>query len=182
MPRVVVTRQVPEEGLAGLRERYDVYVHESSPHDPPLDESKLAELVHDADALISMLSDPVTGRVVEAAPRLRVVAQYAVGFDNIDLEAARRLGIVVTNTPDVLTDATADFAFTLLLAAARRIVEADRFVREGKFRRWETMLLLGMDLKAWGGSAAPWPGAPSGLECGSCTTTAVAWARTWRRS
>lgn len=147
MQKIVVTRPVPEEGLAGLREQYDVYVHESDPYEPPLDESVLAGLAQDADALITMLSDPVTARVLEAAPRLHIVAQYAVGFDNIDVEAAGQRGIVVTNTPGVLTDATADFAFTLLLAAARRIVEADRFVREGRFRRWETMLLFGMDLK-----------------------------------
>ncbi len=143
MARVVVTRPIIEEGLALLRERYDVQV--LNPVDT-LDEEGLIAVAREADALISMLSDPLTARVFAACPKLRVVAQYAVGYDNIDLEAARARGIVVTHTPDVLTDATADFTWALLLTLIRNVRQADRYVREGRFKRWETQLLLGHDL------------------------------------
>ncbi|CAM3373780.1 2-hydroxyacid dehydrogenase [Rhodothermus bifroesti] len=144
MARVVVTRPIIEEGLHPLRERYDLEV--LNPVDT-WDEDGLIAAAHDADALISMLSDPITARVLAACPKLRVVAQYAVGYDNIDLEAARARGIVVTHTPDVLTDATADFTWALLLTLIRKVREADRYVREGHFKRWETQLLLGHDLR-----------------------------------
>lgn len=143
---VVVTRPLPEAGLAPLRARYAVTVHELAPG-TPLTEEQLAAWGRDADALLTLLSDPVSAHVFEACPRLKVVAQFAVGYDNIDLEAARRRGVVVTHTPGVLTDATADFAWALLLAAARRVVEADAYVRAGHFKRWETQALLGMELR-----------------------------------
>ena len=142
--KVVVTRAIPPSGLAPLSE-HEVEVHDFGSIRPS--EEQLIEIGRDADALISLLSDPITRRVLEGCPNLKVVAQYAVGYDNIDLAAAKELGIAVTNTPDVLTDATADFAFALLLAAARKIPAADRFVREGRFVRWETDVLLGTDLK-----------------------------------
>ena len=145
MAKIVVTRPVPEAGLESLHRQHDVHVHDAGP-DQETDEDTLIEIGSEAEAVITMLSDPVTGRVLAACPDLKVVAQYAVGYDNIDVEAAERQGVVVTNTPDVLTDATADFTFALLLAVARRIRQADRFVRDGKFKRWETMLMLGMGL------------------------------------
>lgn len=142
--KIVITRPIPEAGLATLAE-HSVVVHSFGPDGP--DESDLIDAAQDGDAMLSMLSDPITDRVLEACPRLKIVAQYAVGFDNIDIDAARARGIVVSHTPDVLTDATADFAFALLLAAARHVPKADRYVRDGRFSRWETDLLLGMDLK-----------------------------------
>jgi glyoxylate reductase len=106
----------------------------------------LATPLVDADGLLSMLTDAVTREVMEAAPRLRVVGNCAVGFDNVDVRAATELGIQVCNTPNVLTEATADLAWALLLAAARRIPEADGFVRSGAFDRWQLGLLLGQSV------------------------------------
>ncbi|MEX0746675.1 MAG: D-glycerate dehydrogenase [Rhodothermales bacterium] len=142
--KVVVTRPIPLAGLASLSE-HDVVVHDFGSTRPS--EKQLIEIGRDADALITLLSDPITRHVLEGCPNLKIVAQYAVGYDNIDLPAAKELGIAVTNTPGVLTDATADFAFALLLAAARKIPAGDRYVREGRFVRWETDVLLGTDLK-----------------------------------
>ncbi len=144
---VVVTRPILEVALKPLRERFNVYVHDKPAEEGPLTEEELIGIAREADALMTMPSDPVTARVMDACPRLKIIAQHAVGVDNIDLEAARERGIIVTNTPGVLTDSTADFAFALLLAVTRHVLQADRYVREGKFRRWETMLLLGMELR-----------------------------------
>lgn len=105
--------------------------------------SRLSEAVRDADGLLSMLTDAITREVMAGASRLRVVGNCAVGFDNVDIRAATELGIQVCNTPNVLTEATADLAWALLLAAARRIPEADRCVRNGEFERWQIGLLLG---------------------------------------
>jgi glyoxylate reductase len=105
----------------------------------------LAELA-DADALISLLDVAVDEELLARAPRLRVVANCAVGYNNVDLDAATRRGVVVTNTPDVLTDATADFTFALLLGAARRLAEGDRLVRGGNWRGWSLDLLIGADV------------------------------------
>lgn len=143
--KVVVTRSIPEAGLEALRAAHDVHVHHFGTR--KVTEDDLIDLAHDAEAMLSLLSDPVTARVFDGCPKLKVVAQYAVGYDNIDIEAARARGIVVTHTPGVLTDATADMAFALLLAAARRIPEADAYVRRGQFRRWETDVLLGTELR-----------------------------------
>ncbi len=142
--KVVVTRPIPSDGFS-LLEDHEVIVLEFESHGPTEDE--LVDAARDADGLITLLSDPVTARVLEGCSNLKVIAQFAVGYDNIDVEAARRQGIVVTNTPDVLTDATADFAFALLLAVARRIKPADQYVRDGRFTRWEAGLLLGRDLR-----------------------------------
>jgi glyoxylate reductase len=130
---VRVTRTIPEAGLARLREAgLRVYVGGSE--------------VEGIDALLCLLTDPIDAPLLERGERLKVVANMAVGVDNIDLEAAERLGITVTNTPDVLTDATADLAFALMLAAARRVVWGDRLVRCGGFRGWKPLLGLGFDL------------------------------------
>jgi glyoxylate reductase len=145
MPKVIITRPVPEAGIAALRAAYEVHVYGHEPGSQ-LDEAGLIAVAHDADALLSMLSDPITARVLDACPRLKIVAQCAVGYENIDLEAAQARGVAVTNTPGVLTEATADMAFALLLAVARRLREADQYVRDGRFKRWETMVLLGTEL------------------------------------
>jgi len=142
--KIVVTRPIVESSHAALGD-HDVRVVDFGTSGPT--EDQLIEVARDADAMVTMLSDPITAGLFDKCRNLKIIAQYAVGYDNIDLDAARRNGIVVTNTPDVLTDATADFAFALLLAAARRIRLADRYVREGRFARWETSLLLGSNLK-----------------------------------
>jgi glyoxylate reductase len=142
--KVFVTRKILEEGLNMLRERYDVEV---SDYDGVIPREMLLEKVKGADALVSLLTDNIDAVVMDAAgPNLKIIANYAVGYNNIDVEEATKRGIMVTNTPGVLTETTADFAWTLLMAIARRIVEADKFVREGKFRGWEPMLLLGTDV------------------------------------
>lgn len=142
--KVFVTRKILEEGLNMLRERYDVEV---SDYDGVIPREMLLKKVKGADALVSLLTDNIDAEVMDAAgPNLKIIANYAVGYNNIDVEEATKRGIMVTNTPGVLTETTADFAWTLLMAIARRIVEADKFVREGKFRGWEPMLLLGTDV------------------------------------
>ena len=131
-PRVFVSRQILPAALARLREEADVDLHDSA---DPLSADELRSRVRGCRGLVSMLTDRVSSELVAAAPDLQVIANVAVGFDNIDVAAATGRGILVTNTPDVLTEATADFTFALLLAAARRVVEADRFLRAGRWRR-----------------------------------------------
>src|ERR1041384_3617923 len=139
-PRVVVTCALPGNALPELRARSEMTVLSD---DGNVSAARLSEAVLDADGLLSMLTDAVTRELMTSAPRLRVVGNCAVGFDNVDVPAATELGIQVCNTPNVLTDATADLAWALLLAAARRIPEADRVVRNGEFERWQIGLLLG---------------------------------------
>ena len=107
---------------------------------------KLSKRLQHADGVVCQLTDPMTARVIEAAPKLRVIAQVAVGHDNIDVAAATRRGIVVTNTPNVLTESTADLAMALLLATARRLPQVERFLRDGNWRRWDIDLLVGTDV------------------------------------
>ena len=111
-----------------------------------LPRARLLEGVREAEALISLLTDTIDREVIEAGPRLRIVANVAVGYNNIDVAAARERGILVTNTPDVLTEATADLTWALILAVTRRIVEADAFLRAGKFTGWDFDMLLGTGL------------------------------------
>jgi lactate dehydrogenase-like 2-hydroxyacid dehydrogenase len=140
-PRVLVTRRIPEAPLELLRAHCAVEVN---PEDRPLSRPELLEAVRDRDGVLCLLTDRVDGEIFDAAsPRCRIFANYAVGFDNLDLAAAIERAIPVTNTPDVLTDATADLAWTLILATARRVVEADRFLRSGAFEGWGPLLLLG---------------------------------------
>ena len=144
-PIVYVTRRIPEAGLRMVREVCDVRLWEGEL--PPPKEVILRE-VADCEGLLCLLSDPIDAEVIGAAPRLRVISQYAVGVDNIDLGAATARGIPVGHTPGVLTDATADLTFALLLAAARRISEGIEKVKAGRWRTWEPLGLLGADV--WG--------------------------------
>ena len=141
---VAVTAPLPGEALDRLAERWPVRIREGS---GPLDEEQVAAFIGGATAAITLLSHPVTGRVLGACPALRVVANYAVGHDNVDLEAARARGVWVTNTPEVLTEATADLAWALILAVTRRLLEGDALVRRGGFHGWEPTLLLGTGLQ-----------------------------------
>jgi glyoxylate reductase len=142
-PTVVVTRAIPESALDRLAQSCTV---DAGRVDAACPREALLARVRVADGLICLLTDRIDEELLRVAPRLRVVANVAVGFDNIDVAAAHARGIPVTNTPGVLTDATADQAFALLLGLARRVPEADRYVREGKFRAWLMMGLLGFDL------------------------------------
>ena len=144
-PKVFVTRVIPEKGLELIREFCEVDVWQDR-MPPPRQE--LLKHVRGTDGLLCLLTDRVDGNVMDTAGEaLKVISNLAVGFDNIDVPAATARGIPVGNTPDVLTDATADFAFTLLMAAGRRLLEADRYIRAGKWNTWDPMALLGVDMK-----------------------------------
>jgi glyoxylate reductase len=141
--RCFVTRDLPGAALDRLRERHEVDIWpERLP--PPYDE--LRRRTADAEGLLSLLTDRVDAELIEGSPKLRAIANYAVGYDNIDLEAATARGIQVGNTPDVLTDATADLTFALLLAAARRLPEATASARDGDWVTWEPGRHLGYDV------------------------------------
>ncbi len=142
-PKVFVTRKIPDNGLEKIKAHCDAEVW-SEPLPPPRE--VLLEKVAQCDGLLSLLTERVDAELMDAAPRLRVVSNYAVGFNNIDVAAATQRGIAVGNTPDVLTDATADMAITLLLAAARRLVESNRDINEGKWKTWEPLGYIGQDL------------------------------------
>ncbi len=147
MPRIFITRPIPEAGPKSLRDKgYDVVVNETARERAATNE-EMIEGVKNADALLSILTDKITAEVMDAGlPTLKIIANYAVGFDNIDLEAAKQRGIMVTNTPGVLTDTVAEHTFALMLAIAHRIAEADRFSRAGKYSAWGPELLLGTDV------------------------------------
>jgi lactate dehydrogenase-like 2-hydroxyacid dehydrogenase len=143
MARVFVSRLVPGEALDRLRAAHDVTVWEGSmPPEPP----ELRAAVGDAEGLLCLLTERIDQALLDAAPRLRAIANYAVGTDNIDLAAVRAREIPVGVTPDVLTEATADFAFTLLLAAARNLVDAVADARAGRWQTWEPAGWLGADV------------------------------------
>jgi glyoxylate reductase len=143
-PRVLVTRVIPDEGLDAVREACDVDLWEDE-LPPPRDE--LLRRVAGVDGLLSLLTDRVDDELLDAAgPQLRVVSNFAVGFDNIDVPALTRRGVPAGNTPGVLTETTADLAFALLMAGARRIPEGVDYVREGRWRTWGPMLLMGVDI------------------------------------
>jgi glyoxylate reductase len=143
MAQVFVTRRLPGDALDRLAAEHEVDVW---PGGLPPHPSELRERAAGADALLTMLNDRVDRPLIDAAPRLRAIANYAVGHDNIDLDAAAERGIAVGVTPDVLTDATADLAFALLLAAARRLRDGDAAVRDGRWRTWEPEGFLGADV------------------------------------
>ncbi|HEX9070067.1 MAG TPA: D-glycerate dehydrogenase, partial [Ktedonobacterales bacterium] len=141
--RVYVTRLIPDAGLNLVREFCDATVWEDEL--PPSRDIILRE-TRDADGLLSLLTDKVDAELMDACPKLRVVSNMAVGFDNFDVPIATERGVLMGNTPGVLTETTADFAFTLLMAAARRVSEGVDYVREGKWRTWGPMLLMGQDV------------------------------------
>ncbi|MBD3286764.1 D-glycerate dehydrogenase [candidate division WOR-3 bacterium] len=141
--KIYVTRQIPQAGIEPLGE-HEVEIYEG---DTPIGHQELIEKVRGADAVIPLLTDELDADVLGYAKKLKVVANYAVGYDNIDIEEATERGIVVTNTPDVLTQATAELAWALLFASARRIGEGERLVRQGKFKGWSPTLLLGQGIR-----------------------------------
>lgn len=142
-PRILITRTLPPEAISLARARATVDLH-PGPH--PLAKPELLARLRDKDGVVCLITDTIDAEVLSSAFRLKVVANAAVGYNNIDVAAATARGIVVTNTPEVLTETTADFAWTLLMAVARRVVEADQYVRAGKFTQWEWELLWGTDV------------------------------------
>ncbi len=143
-PRVVVTAKLPGGAIRPLRDACDVDLYDGP---EPMPTDLLAERLATADGLVCFLTNRVDASMIDAAPSLKVIADVSVGYDNVDVPAARRRNIVVTNTPGVLTDATADLTWALILSTMRRVVEADRFVRAGKWKGFAFDLLLGGDLK-----------------------------------
>ena len=141
--RVFVTRRLPGPALDRLEAGHEVEVW---PEQMPPGREELLARAPELDGLLSLLTDLVDADLMEAAPRLRAISNYAVGVDNVDLDAATARGIPVGNTPGVLTDTTADLAVALMLGISRRLVEGDAYVRRGEWRTWETGLLLGHDL------------------------------------
>jgi len=140
--RVLITNILPPVAYQLLSKKYNVTWNKK-----PLTEEALAGEVGPYHALLTTLLEPVKRRVLEAATHLKCVANCAVGFDNIDIETAKRLGVWVTNTPDVLTEATADIAWALILSCARRLPEGESLVRKGKFKGWRPLMLLGRELQ-----------------------------------
>jgi glyoxylate reductase len=142
-PTVFITRVIPARGLDMIREACHVTEWED---ELPPERAILASLLGNHDGLLCLLTDPIDADLINSAPRLKVISQMAVGFDNIDVAAATARGIPVGHTPGVLTETTADFAFVLLMAAARRLPEGERYVKAGRWRTWGPTLLMGHDV------------------------------------
>lgn len=146
MGKVFITRKIDQKGIDILK-KYESIDLEINDTDQILSKDELIERARGCEGLISLLTDKIDNEVLEGiGDQLKIVANYAVGFDNIDVEAAKARNIVVTNTPDIMTQAVAEHAMALMLACARRIGEGDRFVREGKYKQWEPELLLGPEI------------------------------------
>jgi len=141
--KVLVTRKLPDKAMKLLYETCEV---ELNPYDRVMTEDELIEGIRDKQGLLCLLTDNITAEIMDEARNLKVISNYAVGFNNIDVKAATERGILVTNTPGVLTETTADLAWALLMATARRVVEADGFMRRGKYIGWGPMLFLGGDV------------------------------------
>ncbi len=143
MAKIFVTRQIPQEGIKLLK-GHNVTVSKKK---RVLTKKELHAGAKKADVLLCLLTDKIDAAFIKKNKHLKVIANYAVGFDNVDVKAATQAGIPVTNTPGVLTDAVADHAVALILSSSRRVAESDRFVRKGKYKGWEPMLLLGGDFR-----------------------------------
>jgi glyoxylate reductase len=144
--KVYLARMIDKKGIEML-ESHELFDVQANKSDKILSKDELIEKAQGAEALITLLTDKIDGEVMDRIGKnLKIIANYAVGFDNIDLEAAKSRNIVVTNTPEVMTQAVAEHAMALILACARRIVEGDKFMREGKYRGWEPDLLLGPEI------------------------------------
>lgn len=142
-PRVFVTRIIAKEALDKITQATEMEVW---PEELPPPYETLLEKARDAEGLLTLLSDRIDTTLMDAAPKLRVISNMAVGYDNINIAEATKRHIVVGNTPEVLTETTADFAFALLLTAARRVVEADNYTRKGQWNTWGPMVLPGQDI------------------------------------
>lgn len=142
-PKILVARAVFPDVIARLSQYFDVQANQE---DRVFSEDELAHALQGKQGVFSTLSERIAGQVIDANPQLKAVCNMAVGYNNIDVDAATRAGIVVTNTPDVLNETTADFAWALLMAAARRVTASERWLREGKWEKWRYDGFLGMDL------------------------------------
>lgn len=142
--KVFVTRKIPESGLKILKNEFEL---EINPYNRVLSKVEIIKGLNGKDGLLCLLTDQIDNEVIKSEPGLKMIASYAVGYDNIDVKTATTLKIPVSNTPDVLTDATAEMAWALLFSVARRIVEGDKFTRNGKFKGWDPMLLHGQNIQ-----------------------------------
>ncbi len=142
-PKVLITHPIPRIGIDLLQKRYSVTV---LPSKHPLKPESLRKEIHDCHGVITLLMDQVDEPLLAAAENLKVVANHAVGYENIDIDAVKRHRVIATNTPGVLTHATAEIAFALLICLTRRILEADRYTREGRFTVWDPLILRGDEL------------------------------------
>jgi glyoxylate reductase len=143
--KIFITREIPSTGIELLKQNgFEVFVYKK---DKPISKNELIKSVQNCDGLLTLLSDKIDKEVIDQMKNCNVIANYAVGFNNIDVDYAKSKGIVVTNTPDVLTDSTADLTMALVLACARKISESEKLVRDKKFVGWKPKLLLGMELK-----------------------------------
>lgn len=140
---VYITSEIPEAGIELLEKYFEVEVNKE---DRTLSKNELISRIKDKDGVLCGLADVIDKEVLDNAKGVKIFANYAVGFNNIDIMEAKSRGIFVTNTPDVLTDTTADLAWALLFAAARRVVESDKYMRSGKFKGWSSKLFLGQDI------------------------------------
>ncbi|WP_217589221.1 2-hydroxyacid dehydrogenase [Lentibacillus saliphilus] len=143
-PNIYITRRIPEEIMEPYKAHFNISMWREA--NVPVSRDILLDNCKHADALICMLSDRIDAELIEQSPKLRVIANNAVGYDNIDLQSAAEKDIIVTNTPDVLTETTADLTFALLMATARRIVEASEFIKADQWRNWGPFLLAGQDI------------------------------------
>ena len=135
-PKVLVTRKLPQQALERLERHCDV---DLNGEDRPLTRQELLNRIRDKDGILSMLTDRIDAELMDAAPKLKVISNYAVGFNNIDVKEATRRGIPVTNTPGVLTESTADLTWALIMDVARRVSEGDRVTRAGRWSGWSPM-------------------------------------------
>ncbi|MBK9098883.1 MAG: D-glycerate dehydrogenase [bacterium] len=143
--KVFITRELPEIAFDLLSKNHIPFDYFKS--DSPIPRKVLLKKVQDCDAIISLLTEKIDKEVIDAMPQCKVIANYAVGYNNIDINYAKKKNIIVTNTPDVLTESTADLTMALVLACARRFSEGEKLIRAGKFKGWKPKLLLGMELK-----------------------------------
>ena len=144
MKKVIVTCGLPGKALDRLSKKYQLYIHSSK--EKSMSDEELKQRITTADAVITLLSNKIDKDMLDAAKKLKIVSNYAVGYNNIDIEACTDRNIWVGHTPDVLTETTADFAFALLMSAARKIVVADKYVRNEKFHGWFPELFMGCDI------------------------------------
>ncbi len=142
-PRIFLTRELPPESMKRLQQASDL---QFNAEDRVLEKQEIIDGARDADGLLCLLTDTIDAEVMDALPQLKVIANFAVGFNNIDVDAATQRSIPVTNTPGVLTDSTADMALALMLASGRRVVEGDRMVRSQSWKGWGPLQLLGLDI------------------------------------